>query len=45
MRYLENFVNYLNESAEDITDLSKEDDDGLTYLKNLFDSNEPIKWR
>jgi hypothetical protein len=29
MRYLENFVNYLNESAEDITDLSKEELDGL----------------
>ena len=29
MRYLENFVNYLNESAEDITDLSKEELDEL----------------
>lgn len=29
MRYLENFVNYLNESVEDITDLSKEDLDEL----------------
>jgi hypothetical protein len=29
MRYLENFVNYLNESVEDITDLSKEELDGL----------------
>ena len=29
MRYLEKFVNYLNESAEDITDLSKEELDEL----------------
>ena len=29
MRYLEKFVNYLNESNEDITDLSKEDLDDL----------------
>jgi hypothetical protein len=29
MRYLENFVNYLNESAEDIIDLSKEELDEL----------------
>jgi hypothetical protein len=29
MRYLENFVNYLNESVEDITDLSKEELDEL----------------
>ena len=29
MRYLENFVNYLNESTEDITDLSKEELDEL----------------
>ena len=29
MRYLENFVNYLNESTEDITDLTKEELDDL----------------
>jgi hypothetical protein len=29
MRYLENFVNYLNESSEDITDLTKEELDEL----------------
>lgn len=29
MRYLENFITYLNESSEDITDLSKEQLDGL----------------
>jgi hypothetical protein len=29
MRYLENFVNYLNESTEDITDLTKEELDEL----------------
>ena len=29
MRYLEKFVNYLNESAEDVTDLTKEELDEL----------------
>jgi hypothetical protein len=29
MRYLENFINYLNESNEDVTDLSKEELDEL----------------
>ena len=29
MKYLSKFVNYLNESAEDITDLSKEELGGL----------------
>ena len=29
MKYLERFVNYLNESSEDITDLSKEELDEL----------------
>ncbi len=29
MRYLENFINYLNESVEDITDISKEELDDL----------------
>ena len=29
MRYLENFVNYLNESTEDVTDLTKEELDEL----------------
>ena len=29
MRYLEKFVNYLNESTEDITDLTKEELDEL----------------
>ena len=29
LKYFENFANYLNESAEDITDLSKEELDEL----------------
>jgi hypothetical protein len=36
MKYLENFVNYLNESTEDITDLSKEElDEMLIPIKDL----------
>jgi hypothetical protein len=36
MKYLEKFVTYLNESTEDITDLSKEDlDDLLTPISHL----------
>jgi hypothetical protein len=36
MKYLEKFVTYLNESSEDITDLSKEDlDDLLTPISHL----------
>ncbi len=36
MRYLEKFANYLNESSEDITDLSKEElDELLIPIKDL----------
>lgn len=36
LKYFENFVNYLNESTEDITDLSKEElDDLLIPIKDL----------
>ena len=49
MRYLENFVNYLNESAEDITDLSKEELDELLQPKNMVNNfeafNRNILWQ
>ena len=34
MRYLEKFVNYLNESTEDITDLTKEELDEWSIFCN-----------
>ncbi len=46
MRYLEKFVTYLNESSEDITDLSKEDlDELLLPMSDLgieYSFSEPI---
>ena len=32
LKYFENFVNYLNESTEDITDLSKEELKSMTFI-------------
>jgi len=46
MKYLEKFVNYLKESSEDITDLSKEELDELlvpiTDLGIIYSFSEPI---